>query len=102
MSEPITVAIPVRDGGPLLGEVLDAVRGQCLDREVELLVADSGSRDGSGELARRRGATVFAVERFSHGGTRNRLMERSRGSHVAFLTQDADGLPRTKPDIGAH
>ena len=89
MSEPVTVAIPVRDGGPLLGEVLDAVRGQRLDREVELLVADSGSRDGSGELARRRGATVFAVERFSHGGTRNRLMERSRGTHVAFLTQDA-------------
>jgi hypothetical protein len=26
---------------------------------------------------------------FSHGGTRNLLMERSRGSHVAFITQDA-------------
>ena len=89
MSDVVTVAIPVRDGGPLLAEVLDAVRGQRLDRPVELLVADSGSRDGSDALARERGATVFAVERFSHGGTRNRLMERSRGAHVAFLTQDA-------------
>ena len=26
---------------------------------------------------------------FSHGGTRNRLMEQARGDHVAFLTQDA-------------
>ena len=26
---------------------------------------------------------------FSHGGTRNLLMERSAGDHVAFLTQDA-------------
>jgi hypothetical protein len=35
------------------------------------------------------GATVFTVDRFSHGGTRNELMARARGTHVAFLTQDA-------------
>ena len=32
---------------------------------------------------------MIPVERFSHGGTRNLLMERARGAHVAFLTQDA-------------
>ena len=26
---------------------------------------------------------------FSHGGTRNRLMELAAGDHVAFLTQDS-------------
>jgi rhamnosyltransferase len=56
---------------------------------VELVVADSGSSDGSRELARSFGATVINVERFSHGGTRNLLMERSRGDRVVFLTQDA-------------
>ena len=86
---PVTVALPVRNGGRLLADVLGAVRAQRLDREVELLVADSGSTDGSPALARSFGASVFAVERFSHGGTRNELMARSRGSHVAFLTQDA-------------
>ena len=53
MAEPVTVAIPVRNGGALLGEVLGAVRAQQLDRPLELLVADSGSTDGSRELARR-------------------------------------------------
>jgi rhamnosyltransferase len=32
---------------------------------------------------------VLTIERFSHGGTRNRLMEVAAGTHVAFLTQDA-------------
>jgi glycosyltransferase involved in cell wall biosynthesis len=87
----VTVAIPVRDGGPLLDEVLRAVRAQQVDAQVELLVADSGSRDGSVAIARRHGADVveIAPASFSHGGTRNELVERASGTHVAFLTQDA-------------
>jgi glycosyltransferase involved in cell wall biosynthesis len=91
MSRPVTVAIPVLDGGALLGEVLAAVRAQEVDRPVELLVADSGSTDGSAQLARRLGARVLDVApgEFSHGGTRNRLVAEAAGDHVAFLTQDS-------------
>jgi rhamnosyltransferase len=89
MADPVTVAIPVRNGGERLGRVLAAVREQRVDREIELLVADTRSTDGSAALARSSGATVIDVERFSHGGTRNVLMERAAGSHVVFLTQDA-------------
>jgi GT2 family glycosyltransferase len=77
----------VRNGGALLRELLSALRTQTV--EHELVVADSGSTDGSAELAREFGAVVVPVERFSHGGTRNLLMQRSGGAHVAFLTQDA-------------
>ena len=43
------------------------------------------------ELARRHGAEVIDVPpgEFSHGGTRNLLVRRASGSHVALLTQDA-------------
>ncbi len=88
----VTVALPVLNGGALLDGVLAAVRAQELDREVELVVIDSGSTDGSREVARAHGARVLEIPRseFSHGGTRNRLMELSRGEHVAFLTQDSE------------
>ncbi|HEY5318349.1 MAG TPA: glycosyltransferase family 2 protein, partial [Solirubrobacteraceae bacterium] len=53
---------------------------------------DSGSSDGSVALARRHGAEVIEIApaSFSHGGTRNLLMERASGAYVAFLTQDAE------------
>jgi glycosyltransferase involved in cell wall biosynthesis len=87
----VSVAIPVLDGGPLLERVIAAVQAQRVDGDLELLVADSGSTDGSREFAVRGGARVIDVPsgQFSHGGTRNLLMSESAGSHVAFLTQDA-------------
>jgi len=86
-----SVAIPVLNGGPLLEEVLEAVAAQEVDRPVELVVIDSGSTDGSLELARLFGARVEQIRQaeFNHGGTRNALMELATGDHVAFLTQDS-------------
>lgn len=88
---PVSVAIPVLDGAGTLGQVLAAVRAQELDAELELVIIDSGSTDGSPEIAHAAGATVqqIALTDFSHGATRNRLMAMSGGDHVAFLTQDA-------------
>lgn len=87
----VTVAIPVLDGGRYLDEVLSAVRSQRLEHDVELLVVDSGSSDGSVEIARGHGARLYEIDRrdFSHGATRNWMMELARGDYVAFLTQDA-------------
>jgi rhamnosyltransferase len=85
----VTVAIPVLNGGRRFAGVLQALAEQSV--EHELLVCDSGSSDGSRRLARERGARVIEVApgRFSHGGTRNRLMETAEGERVALLTQDA-------------
>jgi glycosyltransferase involved in cell wall biosynthesis len=89
----VTVAIPTRNGGRSFEQTLAAVGGQRVDEDVavELLVCDSGSSDGTAALARRHGASVIEIapEEFSHGGTRNLLMERAGGEYVAFLTQDA-------------
>jgi rhamnosyltransferase len=89
--DPVTVAVPVLNGGPMFEQLLSAVRSQELDRPVELLVADSGSSDGSRERAEAAGARMLDVQpgTFSHGGTRNLLAREAAGTHVAFLTQDS-------------
>src|SRR3954452_24908160 len=91
MTAKVTVAIPVLNGARYLNEVLAAVRAQRVDREVELLIVDSGSTDASLDVAERHGARIHRIpnHEFSHGGTRNLAMQRAEGEHVAFLTQDA-------------
>jgi GT2 family glycosyltransferase len=86
----VTVAIPVRDGGAALERTLDALARQTVAHQ--LLVCDSGSRDGSPARARARAAEVIEIapSQFSHGGTRNLLMREAAGAHVALLTQDAE------------
>ncbi len=91
--ESLTVAIPVLNGGRLLAETLES-----LDRQqnragvsLEILVVDSGSGDGSAELAESHGARVIRIDKsdFSHGGTRNMAVAEAAGDAVAMLTQDA-------------
>ena len=92
MSERVlTIAIPVLNGARELEQLLPALHRQQITTRTEIVIADSESDDGSAELARAHGATVIPVKRasFSHGGTRNLLMESSHGDLVAFLTQDA-------------
>ncbi len=86
----VTVAIPVRNGGALFARTLEALSTQTVAHE--LLVCDSRSSDGSLELARAHGARVIEIDptHFSHGGTRNLLMNEASGAHVALLTQDAE------------
>jgi rhamnosyltransferase len=86
-----SVVIPTLDAGPEFARTLAAVRAQAGVGEVELIVLDSESRDGTVGLARAAGARVRRVVRatFNHGHTRNMGAALARGRFVAFLTQDA-------------
>ena len=92
MSERVSAVIPVKDGARYLGELLEALAREGVD---EMLVIDSGSGDGSPEIARAAGATVLAIAPgdFGHGRTRNLGAERATGDIIAFLTQDATPAP---------
>jgi len=87
----ISVVIPVKDGGPDLVRCLEAIGEQRIDAEVEVVVVDSGSRDGSVETARRLGARVHEIDpaEFGHGRTRNLGASLARGETLVFTSQDA-------------
>jgi glycosyltransferase involved in cell wall biosynthesis len=89
----VSVVIPVKDGERHLGALLAAVRREAPGAEV--LVLDSGSTDGSVEIARAAGARVVDVDpgSFRHGPTRNLGAELTSGRWICFLTQDAEPLP---------
>jgi GT2 family glycosyltransferase len=105
VTEPVSVVIPTLNGGPGFARALDAIRRQEGVADVELLVVDSGSTDGTQELARSRGAQVVEIppEEFSHGGTRDRMAELARGEILLMTVQDAVlAGPHALRDLVAH
>ncbi|NOT30304.1 MAG: glycosyltransferase family 2 protein [Planctomycetes bacterium] len=88
-ARPLSVVVPTWNGGARFRELLVALASQ--DVEHELLVVDSGSRDGTAEAARAAGARVLSIPQseFNHGATRNRAIAATHGEIVALLTQDA-------------
>ncbi|MBM3976577.1 MAG: glycosyltransferase family 2 protein [Planctomycetes bacterium] len=90
-ARPLSVVVPTWNGGPRFLELLDALARQDIEGGFQLVVIDSGSRDGSAEAAERAGALVLRIEQreFQHGRTRNRAIAAAGGSIVCLLTQDA-------------
>ena len=83
--------MPTRNAGPGFEELLRMVFAQARDFELEVLIVDSGSTDGTVELARRYGAKVHEIPpaEFNHGAARNLGISLSSGQYVALVVQDA-------------
>ncbi len=85
------MVIPTLNGGALFEEVLEKIRAQRFDGDVEVVVIDSGSTDQTVGAAKKAGARVVEIVpgEFDHGLTRNRGIEESSGEIVVLMTQDA-------------
>ena len=90
----VTVVIPVYNGGGWLEALLQSIRSQKNITPPEVLIIDSGSTDGSPDVAERYGAKVVNIpqDEFNHGGTRNMALEYATGDFLLFTVQDA--LPK--------
>jgi glycosyltransferase involved in cell wall biosynthesis len=87
------VIIPARDEGSAIGRVVRAVLAQAgPEIDVEALVVDDGSRDGTAEAARQAGARVLRLEGMGNpAAARNRGAAAANGDPIIFL--DADCVP---------
>ena len=88
----VSVVIPSYNGSILVAETVSSVLGQTFT-DLELIVIDDGSTDGSAERieSQIRHDPRARLQRFTNGGVaaaRNRGLAQAGGRYVAFVDQD--------------
>ena len=92
-SPAVSVVIPVWNSGKYFRECLDSVVGQTL-RNIEILIVDDASTDGSGAVADEYAArdnritVLHQKESIGSGPARNAAMAIARGEYIAFMDSD--------------
>lgn len=86
-----SIVIPVKNGGERFRQVLTAIKNQKTKYEYETIIVDSGSTDGSVQVAKEFGVSLYEIpaSEFGHGKTRNYGASKGSGKYIIFLTQDA-------------
>jgi len=91
----VSVVIPVYNGERYLQRAIDSVLAQTYS-DVEIVVIDDGSTDGSPAMLREYGDRLRVHHQANCGNVglvRNTGIDRSHGEFVAFLDQDDWWLP---------
>ncbi|MCX7996503.1 MAG: glycosyltransferase [Patescibacteria group bacterium] len=87
----VSIIIPTYQGAKELPRCIRSLKVQKGVPKLEIMVYDSGSTDGTVELASKMGARVLPPEGkpFNHGRSRTYAASFSRGKYLVFLVQDA-------------
>ena len=87
----VSVVVPTYNGGSQLETLFQTLKQQKKCGNVEIVIVDSGSTDGTIQLCNRYGVTMIQIpnEHFSHSTARNLGAEAARGQFLVFMTQDA-------------
>jgi rhamnosyltransferase len=88
---PVSVVVPTFNAGSDAALFLAAIERQVGVPELELVVADSGSTDGTRERFAAAADVLLDIPpgEFGHGRTRNEAFAASSGEVVVMLVQDA-------------
>lgn len=93
----VSVVIPCKDAAPYIEAAVRSALNQSV-RDIEVIVVDDGSTDGSHDIvsslaARDRRVVVLEGEQRGPGAARNRGVENARGTFLAFVDADDVMLP---------
>ncbi len=91
----ISVVIPTKNAGSTIDQLFRRLKSQEGVKDMEIIVVDSGSTDGTLTAAERWATKVvqIAPEQFTHSFARNTGAEYATGDYLLFMVQDA--LPLT-------
>src|SRR5437879_3009558 len=91
MKPSISIVVPTRNAGREFSQLLERLRTQKGSHNPEIVVVDSGSSDGTTDVARHFGAAVVEIPAatFNHGLTRNLGIQHAQGEICVLLVQDA-------------
>lgn len=87
----VSIVVPTLNAMRWLPRLVAALRRQAPRGPDEMILVDSGSRDGTVDYARQQpGVAVLPIQNFSHGGARNLGIRAAKGDVVVLMTQDAE------------
>ncbi|WP_413162530.1 glycosyltransferase family 2 protein [Capilliphycus salinus ALCB114379] len=87
----VSVIIPTYNRLPMLKEALDSIFSQDYPGEVETIVIDDNSQDGTSEFIAREYPDIHLISLKQNGGAaaaRNRGLSVAKGRYIAFLDSD--------------
>lgn len=96
-----SIILLTKNAGEGFSTLIQRLISQKIDGKYETIVIDSGSKDGTPEMAESLGIKTMRIPpgEFHHGRTRNLGAERAIGRILVYITQDAlplhDGWLRT-------
>lgn len=87
----VSVIIPTKNAGEEFESLMSVLSQQKGFKSLEIVVVDSGSSDGTLEIAHSYGAKVIEIppEKFSHSYARNLGADSATGDCLFFTVQDA-------------
>ena len=87
----VSIIILTKNAGEGFATLLQRLFSQKFDGNYEIIVIDSGSIDGTPEIAQSFPVKIVRIkpEEFHHGGTRNLGAEQASGRILVYITQDA-------------
>lgn len=92
--ERISIVIPALDEAPSIEGVVRGLRDQELVSLERIIVVDNGSTDGTGEIARKAGASVVTEKRRGYGyACRAGVLAAGEGDVIVLLDGDAADDP---------